>query len=63
MSATVAQDSLTQITIQRKHFIAFEQAMTSVDDEVTNSQKLANIISIDVNNHVNDIGLTLDKRA
>jgi len=63
ISATVAQDSLTQITLQREHFIAFEQAMTSVDDEVTNSQKLANIISIDVNNHVNDIGLTLDKRA
>jgi methyl-accepting chemotaxis protein len=63
ISATVAQDSLTQITRQREHFIAFEQAMTSVDEEVTNSQKLANIISIDVNNHVNDIGLTLDKRA
>jgi len=63
ISATVAQNSLTQITLQREHFIAFEQAMTSVDDEVTNSQKLANIISIDVNNHVNDIGLTLDKRA
>jgi len=63
ISANVAQDSLTQITRQREHFIAFEQAMTSVDEEVTNSQKLANIISIDVNNHVNDIGLTLDKRA
>jgi len=63
ISATVAQNSLTQITLQREHFIAFEQAMTNVDDEVTHSQKLANIISIDVNNHVNDIGLTLDKRA
>lgn len=63
ISATVAQDSLTQITLQRQHFISFEQAMTNVDEEVNNSQKLANIITIDVNNHVNDIGLTLEKRA
>jgi len=63
ISATVAQDSLTQITLQRQHFISFEQAMSNVDEEVNNSQKLANIITIDVNNHVNDIGLTLDKRA
>jgi methyl-accepting chemotaxis protein len=63
LSATVAQDSLTQITLQRQHFIAFEQAMSNVDEEVSNSQQLANIISIDVNNHVSDIGLTLDKRA
>jgi len=63
ISATVAQNSLTQITLQRKHFISFEQAMTNVDEEVNNSQKLANIITIDVNNHVNDIGLTLEKRA
>jgi methyl-accepting chemotaxis protein len=63
LSATVAQDSLTQITLQRQHFIAFERAMSNVDKEVSNSQELANIISIDVNSHVNDIGLTLDKRA
>jgi methyl-accepting chemotaxis protein len=63
ISATVAQDSLTQITLQRQHFISFEQAMSNVDEEVNNSQKLANIITIDVNNHVNDIGLTLDKSA
>ena len=63
ISATVAQDSLTQITLQRQHFISFEQAMSNVDEEANNSQKLANIITIDVNNHVNDIGLTLDKRA
>jgi methyl-accepting chemotaxis protein len=63
ISATVAQDSLTQITLQRQHFISFEQAMSNVDEEVNNSQKLAKIITIDVNNHVNDIGLTLEKRA
>jgi len=63
ISATVAQDSLTQITLQRQHFISFEQAMSNVDEEVNNSQQLANIITIDVNNHVNDIGLTLEKRA
>lgn len=61
VSATVAQDSLTQITLQRQHFISFEQAMSNVDKEVNNSQKLANIITLDVNNHVNDIGLTLEK--
>jgi len=63
ISATVAQESLTQITLQRQHFISFEQAMSNVDEEVSNAQKLANIITIDVNNHVNDIGLTLEKRA
>jgi methyl-accepting chemotaxis protein len=63
ISATVAQDSLTQITLQRQHFISFEQAMSNVDEEVNNSQQLADIITIDVNNHVNDIGLTLEKRA
>jgi methyl-accepting chemotaxis protein len=63
ISATVAQDSLTQITLQRQHFISFERAMSNVDEEVSNSQKLANIITIDVNNHVSDISLTLEQRA
>jgi methyl-accepting chemotaxis protein len=63
ISATVAQNTLTQITRQREHFIAFEQAMTNVDKEVNNSQQLANTITIEVNNHVNDIGLTLDKAS
>ena len=63
ISATVAQDSLTQITLQRQHFISFERAMCNVDEEVNNAQELANIITIDVNNHVHDIGLTLEKRA
>jgi methyl-accepting chemotaxis protein len=63
ISATVAQDTLTQITRQREHFIAFEQAMTHVDDEVNNSQQLATIITGEVNNHVSDIGLTLDKAS
>jgi len=49
ISATIAQNSLTQITLQRQHFISFERAMCNVDEEV--------------NNHVNDIGLPLKKRA
>jgi len=37
--------------------------MSNVDEEVSNAQKLANIITIDVNNHVSDISLTLEKRS
>ncbi|MBU2872139.1 methyl-accepting chemotaxis protein [Colwellia sp. E2M01] len=63
MSATVAQNTLEQITLQRNHFIAFEQAMANVDKEVSESQELSNVISIDVSNQVNDIGLTLNKAS
>ncbi len=61
VSATVAQDTLEQITRQRSHFIAFEQAMANVDKEVSGSQQLTNVISIDVSNQVKDISLTLNK--
>lgn len=63
VSATVAQDTLEQITLQRTHFIAFEQAMANVDKEVSDSQQLSNVISVDVSNQVNDIGLTLKKAS
>lgn len=63
VSATVAQDTLEQITRQRQHFIAFEQAMANVDKEVSDSQQLSNVISIDVSNQVNAIGLTLNKAS
>jgi len=63
MSATVAQETLEQIIRQRTHFIAFEQAMGNVDKEVSDSQQLTNVISIDVSNQVNDIGLTLNKAS
>jgi len=61
VSATVAQNTLEQITRQRSHFIAFEQAMANVDKEVSGSQQLSNVISVDVSNQVNDIELTLKK--
>jgi len=63
VSATVAQNTLEQITRQRSHFIAFEQAMANVDKEVSGSQQLSNVISVDVSNQVNDIGLTLKKAS
>jgi len=63
ISATVAQNTLEQITRQRSHFIAFEQAMANVDKEVSGSQQLSNIISVDVSNQVNDIELTLKKAS
>jgi methyl-accepting chemotaxis protein len=63
VSAMVAQDTLEQIILQRTHFIAFEQAMANVDKEVNNSQQLSNVISVDVSNQVNDIGLTLKKAS
>ena len=61
VSATVAQNTLEQITRQRSHFIAFEQAMANVDKEVSGSQQLSNVISVDVSNQVNDIEQTLKK--
>jgi len=61
VSATVAQDTLEQITRQRSHFVAFEQAMANVDKEVSDSQQLSNVISVDVGNQVKDISLTLNK--
>jgi methyl-accepting chemotaxis protein len=63
VSAMVAQDTLEQIILQRTHFIAFEQAMVNVDKEVNDSQQLSNVISVDVSNQVNDIGLTLKKAS
>jgi len=63
VSATVAQNTLEQITRQRSHFIAFEQAMANVDKEVSGSQQLSNIISVDVSHQVNDIELTLKKAS
>ncbi|MEY8252910.1 MAG: methyl-accepting chemotaxis protein, partial [Colwellia sp.] len=63
VSATVAQDTLEQITLQRTHFIAFEQAMANVDKEVSGAQQLSNVISVDVSNQVNDIGMTLKKAS
>ena len=63
VSATVAQETLEQITLQRTHFIAFEQAMANVDKEVSDSQQLSNVISVDVSNQVSDIGLTLKKAS
>jgi len=63
VSATVAQNTLEQITRQRSHFIAFEQAMANVDKEVSDSQQLSIVISDDVSNQVNDISLTLSKAS
>lgn len=59
ISAEVALNTLEQITLQRKHFITFETAMTNVDQEVSQSQKLAENIAQDVNNHVSGISETL----
>jgi methyl-accepting chemotaxis protein len=63
VSATVAYNTLKQINRQRRHFIAFEQAMNNVDKEVSDSQQLSIVISDDVSNQVNDISLTLSKAS
>ena len=63
VSATVAQDTLEQITQQKTHFIAFEQAMVNVDKEVRGSQALSNVISDDVTSQVNGISQTLKKAS
>ncbi len=62
-SANVAEDTLAQINQQRRHFAEFEQAMTSVNDEVSQSRVLAENISKDVTNQVNDINQTLKLEA
>ncbi|WP_448212424.1 methyl-accepting chemotaxis protein [Colwellia sp. MEBiC06753] len=58
-SATVAADSLEQITQQRHHFAEFEQAMASVNNEVGHSKTLAETISHDVATQMRDISETL----
>lgn len=61
VSAEVALNTLEQITLQREHFITFETAMSNVDQEVNQSQQLAENIAKDVNNHVSGISDTLQK--
>jgi methyl-accepting chemotaxis protein len=60
VSAEVARNTLAQITIQREHFITFETAMSNVDQEVNQSQLLAETIAHDVSNHVSNINETLE---
>lgn len=62
-SANVAEDTLEQINQQRRHFAEFEQAMKSVNSEVSQSRQLADNISQDVASQVNDIGETLKLAA
>lgn len=63
VSADVARNTLAQITLQREHFITFETAMSNVDQEVNQSQKLAENIAQDVNNHVSGISQTLKQAS
>ncbi|MCH2055801.1 MAG: methyl-accepting chemotaxis protein [Thalassotalea sp.] len=58
-SANVAADSLEQINQQRQHFAEFEHAMQNVNNEVAQSRELAETISQDVAEQVNDISATL----
>lgn len=58
-SASVAADSLEQINQQRQHFAEFEHAMQNVNSEVAQSRELAETISQDVAEQVNDISATL----
>jgi methyl-accepting chemotaxis protein len=61
VSAKVALNTLAQITIQREHFITFETAMSNVDQEVNQSQQLAENIAKDVSSHVSGISKTLQQ--
>ncbi|MDO6426016.1 methyl-accepting chemotaxis protein [Thalassotalea sp. 1_MG-2023] len=58
-SASVAEDALAHINQQRGHFVEFEQAMESVQNEVVHSRTLAEKIVKDVNAQVSDIHQTL----
>jgi len=63
VSAEVALDTLEQITLQREHFISFETAMSNVDQEVSQSQQLAENIAKDVTSHVAGISETLQQAS
>ena len=63
ISAEVAQNTLEQITLQREHFITFETAMSNVDQEVNQSQQLAEKITQDVNSHISGISDTLKQAS
>lgn len=63
VSAEVALNTLEQITLQREHFITFETAMSNVDQEVSQSQTLAENIAQDVNSHVLGISDTLKQAS
>ncbi|MGL1957130.1 MAG: methyl-accepting chemotaxis protein [Colwellia sp.] len=58
-AASVAQETLTQITQQRTHYLAFEQAMITVNQQANESSTLAQNISADVSEQVKDISNTL----
>ena len=58
-SAQVSQDTLSHITEQRQHYIAFEGAIENVNAEVNQAQQLAQNISVDVGAQVTDIKETL----
>lgn len=59
-SASVAQDALGQINIQREQYGIFEQAMIKVNQQVEQSKQLAEIIVNDVTAQVKDINTTLN---
>lgn len=59
-SATVAQDALGQITLQREQYSIFEQAMIHVNQHVEQSKQLAEVIVNDVTEQVKDINTTLN---
>lgn len=59
-SATVAQDALGQITLQREQYTIFEKAMIQVNQQVEQSKQLAEIIVNDVTEQVKDINITLN---
>jgi methyl-accepting chemotaxis protein len=63
VSAEVALNTLAQITTQREHFITFETAMSNVDQEVNQSQQLAENIAKDVSSHVSGISKTLQQAS
>jgi methyl-accepting chemotaxis protein len=63
VSAEVALNTLEQITLQREHFITFETAMSNVDQEVGQSQELAENIAKDVSSHVSGISETLQQAS
>lgn len=59
-SANVAQETLSHINQQREHFAQFQSAMHSVNHEVGQSKSIAEQISQDVAEQVQDISSTLD---
>lgn len=63
LSASVANDTLSNVTLQREHYVNFESAMQTVELEVNQSKQIASKMNDEVTKQVENISLTLAKAS